>query len=203
LVGRNVLLVSVLLHFTLQTGATQTGPDRNPARSVGVVSVDAPLQEVLDGYLPWLERHPEAVPHSQPLIPGPTGAVAPRAQEAPVTPLVIMMPSIDLYSPSGVLIYHGTNSEKNVAFLRALPANIPSIGHANTSPVGPTLREAVEMFSELKPYEAALLITKHYTIFALTCPDSAHCKEQNEALQQLGGHLHEIGIGVIEVRLHK
>lgn len=199
----SVLLVSVLLLFALRTEAAQTKPHRRATGSL--VVVDAPMGELADGYLRWLKRHPELVSHDRPQIPAPVEVVPrPReAQEAPVAPLAIQkLPSIYLYSPGGVLIYEGTSPSDNVAFLRALPDSIQQVTQEKTVEVGPSLREMVEMLVELKPYQAALLATKRYTVLAITCTQTAHCKEQNEAIRQLGKHLHQVKIGVVEVRFH-
>lgn len=108
-------------------------------------------------------------------------------------------PSVDLYSPSGVPLYYGTDPKANVAFIRALPRSIP---HTTSLPSRPTLKETIEMLDELKPDEAALLAGKEYTVFALTFRGPRDSKEQDEAVQELKKRARRIGINVIDVRLH-
>jgi hypothetical protein len=69
--------------------------------------------------------------------------------------------------------------------------------------VRPSLKEAIEMFSEFKAQEEALLADKRYTVFAVTYPDWDHCKEQNEAVAKLRARGAQTNIRVLEVRLHR
>jgi hypothetical protein len=135
---------------------------------------------MVTGYLRWEHKHPEATQNGKPLM--------------------LAMPSIDLYSPSGVSLHHGADSEKNAAFLRALPR---TLREARTDEVRPSLKEAIEMFAELKAQEAGLLSDKEYTVFAVTYPDSGLCKAQNDAIEKLRGRAHQLGVRILEVRLHK
>jgi hypothetical protein len=191
--------------LVVQLKAVQAESDKRPTATATVLTVEAPLQELMQGYLGWMHRHPEATHQTQPLIPAPAQGLPNRDSEAAseVVPLLIRMPSIDLYAPSGVSLYHGTDSEKNAAFIRALPRGIPQGNTATTDEVRPTLQEAMEMLVELKPYETTPLAQKGYTVFALTYPDTARCKPQNEAIQELESRAQRIGIRVIEIRLRK
>lgn len=203
MLGHNNIVLLFALSL-LQTGAARPKPVRHFARPAGVVAVDAPLHEILNGYVKWLKHHPEAIPHAQPLIPKTPGLDASPSQDV-ASPLVIRIPSVALYSPSGISVYYDTNSDKNAAFLRALPSGTGDARQANTGAAEVTLREAIEMFAELKPYEGALLAEKRYTILALTCADNAgwgtRCKNQNEVIDQLV-RVNRLGIGVIHVRVH-
>jgi hypothetical protein len=191
-----------LLVFPFQTSTAQTKSSQRPASSVAVVTVDVPTDELLLGYLRLEQQHPGVIPQPQhPLIPAPQqGAL--HSQSAAThseAPPALKIPSLDLYSASGVSVYHDTDSEKNAAFIRGLPR---SIRQAKTDEVRPTLREAMEMFTELKPYEAAPVSKHEYTVFVLTVPDKASCKAQNEAIQELTSRV-GLDIRVIEVRLQK
>jgi hypothetical protein len=203
LVDFRVLLLAVLLPMAVQLGTVPAESEKRPSTSV--LTVEAPLQELLQGYLGWMHRHPEAKPRTQPLIPAPAQGLPKRdSQLAPeVNPLQIEMPSIDLYAPSGVSLYHGTDSAKNAAFLRALPRGIPQGNTATTNEVRPTLQEAMQMLAELKLHEATPMAQKGYTVFALTYPGPGRWKAQNEAIQELESRAPRIGIRVIEVRLRK
>jgi hypothetical protein len=198
-----VVLLSILLPLAVQPIAVQAGLDERP--TAAVVTIEASQDEVLRGYLQWLHRHPEVMRHVQPLIPvSPPGLSSHESEAAhAVEPLLIGTPSIDLYSPLGISIYHGTDSDKNAAFIRALPRSIQQGSATKISEVRPTLQEAMEMFAELEPYVGPSLGKTEYTIFALTYADRPYCKTQNEAVEQLKTRARGIGIRVIEVRLSK
>ena len=149
------------------------------------ISIDASVNEMNDGYLAWMRQHPGVVPKG--------------------TPLKLAMPTIDIYSPEGALLYYGGDSTENAALLRTLPRNIKNVKSAalTTSMPRPSLKEAIEMFSALREREAALLSGKRFTIFAFTYPNWDRCKEQNEAIEQLRGRITQSELRIIEVRLHK
>lgn len=198
-----VLVLSILLPLGLQLSTIQSGADES--KTTALVSVEAPLEEAMQGYLRWIGRHPEAIPRPQKPIPGLPQGSPNRDSEADrgVDPLQVRMPSIDLYAPSGFSLYHGVDSEKNAAFIRALTRRIAEENTPRTNETRPTLREAIEMFAELKTYKVGHLEDKVYTLFALTYPDTVLCKAQNEAIQEIKNGTRRIGIRVIEVRLHK
>lgn len=137
------------------------------------------VEEFTHAYLQWLKKHPDAIQSPQ---------------------IKLEMPALDLYSPSGVSVYYGTDSAKNAAFLRMLPKSIPRTG---TTAIRPSLREMLEMFSEFKTQEDALLADGRYTVFAVTYPDWGPCKEQNEEIARLRARAAQAGIRVLEVRLHQ
>jgi len=199
-------LLFALPLFAMQAGPGQKKSNTSPTGAGAVVTVDVPLQEFLNGALVWLAHHPEAIPKARPLIPAPSqGGLHSGHEDAPgPAPMTIKMPSLDLYSPAGVSIYHSEDQQKNPAFIRALPGSIQQAKDAKTDEIRPTLQEAIEMLAELKPYEAAIMARKQVTIFALTYPaDTARCGAQDQAIQQLKERAQRIGIRVIEVRLHK
>jgi hypothetical protein len=142
--------------------------------------IEASVQELTAGFLKWEQHYPGAT--------------------TPGKPMMIAIPSIDLYSPSGVSLYHGGDSEKNASFIRDLPGNIP---HAKTEEVRPSFQEALEMFDALKSQKALSPAGHQYTVFALTYAGADFCKAQNDAIQQLRSRAGQIGIRILEVRLHK
>lgn len=162
----------LLLGYLCTTAAGAEAP-------TAMAVANASLDDLFAGYDQWSTRHP---------------GVFPRGKTTRLD-----VPSIDLYAPSGVSVYHGTDSAKNAAFLDALAKGI---GQTRTNEFRPTLQEAIEMFSELKAKEAALLADKRYTIFALTYPHWDRCKAQNDAIEKLREHATQLGIRIIEVRLH-
>ena len=155
------------------------GPALTP-RSAPADTINVSVEDFTKGYLEWMKHHPDAVQSGQ--------------------QLKLEMPAIDLYSPSGSSIYHGTDSARNAIFLRSLPQGIRG---AKTTGIRPSLREAIEMFPEFKAQEDALLAGKRYTVFAVTYPDWDHCREQNEAVAKLRARATQANIRVLEVRLHR
>ena len=161
----------VVLAFVLQPILAQSQTPTDTA--------NASVEEFTHAYIQWLKQHPDAIKSPQ---------------------IKLDMPALDLYSPSGVSIYHGTNSAKNAAFLRTLPKSIPA---TSATVIQPSLREMLEMFPQFKAQKDALLADGHYTVFAVTYPDWASCKEQNEEIAKLRARAAQTGIRVLEVRLHQ
>jgi hypothetical protein len=177
------MLVAFLLAAIIAPGGSSntanSAPDTSDLHDESYV-VSASVSDLAKGYLGWQQQHADAA----------------QAGKA----LKFRMPSIDLYSPSGVSIHHGENSDTNAAFLRSLPNGL------NDAAVGgprPSLKEIIEMFSELKSQEGSLLAAKSYTIFAITYPFEEFCKAQNEAVEKLRERKMKIRMRIIEVRLHK
>ena len=199
-----IFLLSALPLLALQTDGKQAKSGQGPTSGATVVTVDAPVQELLGGYLRWSQQHPEAIPEARPLIPRPAqGGAQSQPGEGAGTGTeihVLRMPSVDLYSASGVSLYYGSKSKENAAFIRAFP---DSIRQAKADHVRPTFKEAIEMVDELKPYEAALLARKGCTVFAVAFPGFGESEEQDEAVRELKHRADKLGIGVVEVRLHK
>lgn len=168
-----------------------------------VITVTAPLQELFTGYLQWAHDHPPVSAENQHLIPSASRQLGGSNHAASATtPLPVRMPSLDLYSSSGVSLYHGTNSEKNAAFIRALPGSISDKGQSGTE-IRPTLQEAVAMFQELKQYKVNDSSGPQYTIFELTYADTALCRAQNEATLELQARAKRLRIQVIEIELRQ
>jgi hypothetical protein len=142
--------------------------------------------ELNAAYLLWMNRYPLAFPRGSTTIRG--------------------MPALDLYSPAGVSIYYGEDSRKNADFIRSLPKGIPSDKTgAATSTLGairPTLREAIEMVPEFNARKQTQLTNGLYTLFIITFPDWDQCKAQNEAVAEFRRHTRELGVRILEVRLH-
>lgn len=130
------------------------------------------------GLFHWMGQHPETFPRG--------------------TVVKIHFPILDFYSAAGVSIYHGDDSAKNAAFIRALPR---SIAGTKTESLRPTLKEAIEMFPGLKKREQALLSGSRYTAFVITYPGWERCKAQNDAIAELKKRSREAGVHVIEVEI--
>lgn len=179
-IGDSRMMVISFLLGCIAMGQSSTTSSSAQHVTSGVYIVNASVAELADGYNKWQGDHPNVVQAGKSLR--------------------VNMPIIDLYSTSGILLYHGEDSATNAAFLRTLPEGI---GKAKTSVARPSLKEAIEMFPELKAQEDALLADKRYTIFAITYPDWDHCKDQNEAVAKLRENKAQANIRIIEVRLHK
>ncbi len=150
-----------------------------------VLVVSASTGEMLAGYMRWMHSHPTAARTDS--VPG---------QEAPAGGLLLIrVPSLDVYSPSGVSLSHQTDPAGDAATISRLPDSISNL-RGDGIEGRPSLQEAVEMVRGLKPYEKGLLAFKGYTVFVLTYSDLPRCAAQNAAIEKL---THEHGVAGIRV----
>lgn len=186
-------LSALLLFFAVQPAAAQAKLHTRLTSAPTVVTVKAPIQQFLEGFVHWLHQHPAAAHLAQSPASGPPTHIG-----------MVMLPSVDLYSPAGVSIYYTSGSKENLKFIHALPGSIRQVEREKKQKVRPTLKEAMEMIPELKPYEAAVLAKKEYAVLALTfVPPSPQCKAQDAVIRHFERRARGIGVRVIEVRLHK
>jgi hypothetical protein len=172
--NQSMAVVSWLICLALLPGTLQAGPE-GASNAVASMSVET----FTDAFLDWRIHHPELFETSARLVLG--------------------VPSIDLYDPLGVSIYHGEDSEKNAAFIRTLQRNTAQTQHKLARP---TLKEIIGMIPEFRARQEALLSTDgRYTIVAVTYPSWARCKAQNDAIEELRRRSIELGVRVLEVRL--
>jgi hypothetical protein len=170
------------MQIAAQSGVVQAQTTSHQQNPPAVLTVNATLQNLYDGYHSWTHRH--------------LGSASPNV-------IKTFMPFIDVYSPSGVSIYHGEDSDKNATFIHALPSNIPHGNVVKTNAARPTLQEAIDMFPELATYKINSGPENVYTIFAVTFPDTERCKAQNDAMVQLKARAQNTALRVIEVRILK
>jgi|SRR5271165_1273395 len=163
-------LLSALIVFFAPIGSL----DR--PNEIAQISVD----ELNNGYIQWMDHHPSAFP--------------------PGSKNTILLPSLDIYSPGGISVYHGEDAAKNAAFIRGLPGSIAS---AKAGSPRPTLQEAMEMIPEFKGRHRVAQAGAQYTLFAVTWADWDHCKPQNDAVAELRKRSRETGVRIIEVRLRE
>jgi hypothetical protein len=216
------LLVSTLFFMPPALGQSKAPP--KPKGGPYVISVRAPAIEAAQGFLYWIMKHPSAVPWYRER---PLAAVAPDRQE-PVAPglsgpksgtqrsmtLPLRLPSMDLYAPSGTSVYYSTSAAKNAHLLRALPAGARGAEAQRTPVPRPTLKEALSMFPELKPYVPELLASKGYTVFALSLVGARsealsaqlrfserQSKVQDAALQEFERRARQARVRVVRVEL--
>lgn len=167
----------VLPLLLINCACAQSGKVGNPK----VVTVKAPLTEFMAGYLRLRRLFDTATNRN----------------------IVADMPSIDVYNPAGISIYHGTGSAKNATFLRSIVPGSLQNNPSKKVDARPTLEESMSLVPELKPYRTSFLNTKsRYTIFAVTYPVKG-CKEQNEAVQELEKHAATFGIRIVEIQLNQ
>jgi hypothetical protein len=140
-----------------------------------VTTATLPAGDLMNAYSTWEHRHPALLARGT---------------------LKIAMPYLDVYSPSGNLLYHTDNPEKAAEFLRRLPRGIPR------KPLGvehPSLRAAIEMVPEFRAEEGSLLSGHVVTVFAVTYPGWDRARPQNDAVETLRRRAGQIGVRVLEV----
>lgn len=139
-------------------------------RTASAISVNAPSQEWIGGYLEWTHHHP--------------GVIKRDASGSPVS-LVLEMPYLELFSPSGVRLYHGKTSEGNAAFIDSIQSQLPHLTAVADSDPRPSLQEYLDMFSELRPYRDQITQHPMYTLFSVSYNDSSMCKAQVDAIRRI------------------
>jgi hypothetical protein len=204
--------------LTLVGAAQMSG---SPKAGAYVVTVQASVLDALWGYAHWSLQHPNAmhwyqVQQSENSLktPDKLGTNAPGADSSSGTTMRLPLPSIDLYAPSGISVYYGTNAAENAQFLHTLPEGIHWAEAHKTLVFRPTLEEAIAMLSQLKPYQSGFLPANGYVIFALSLVGSpsntpdAHLRSEEEqsriqdaAMQEFEQRARQAGIRVISVQL--
>lgn len=172
-----LLIIFVLVSFSThgQSSGKQTQNNNN-----NDFIANASVEEFATAYLDWISRQPGIGDDSKP-----------HRME---------LPTLDIYSSTGVSLYFGTNSAANAAIIRKLPQELPK----QATVARPSLSEAIDMFQELKSQKEKILSGQRYTIFAVTYPNWDHCKEQNEAIAQLRERRQQMpNIRIVEVGLHR
>jgi hypothetical protein len=176
--GERIILLIIVTLLRFPTNSQTAGKQTQGTHDF---IVNASVEELAHGYLGWFSHQSNTSDDSKTHR--------------------IEMPSLDVYSPSGVSLYFGNDSTANATLIRKLPGSLPKQG---TSVTRPSLTEFIDMFHELKPQKGQLLSEQRYTVFAVTYPNWGRCKEQNEAIAQLRERRQQIpNIQIIEVRLHK
>ncbi len=176
------MLVTLVLFFWLPLSASTD--------SQHIVRVDASVGELLQGYLGWMHKHPEVRPK-------------PGNQAEAAAPFQIKMPSMDVYSPSGELVYYGNSPSGNPQEIHELPKLISQHSLHLDKAARPTLLESFAMFPEIKPYQRTLSGNGRYTLFVLTDAAKPQCRAQDAAIDQLARTMIGTPLQIIEVRLHK
>lgn len=186
-----VATVALILLAGTRAGEAQAAIKNQKLKPI--LTVDVPIQELLDGYHAWVTSHPAARIKPIP-IPG-TKDVASREH------LVIRSFAIDLYGRSGISLYHGIDASGNSAFIRGLPHNISNL--APTDETRPTLSEAMAMFKELQPYRSAYVASHQYILFSVQNSAKLSGSSQNAALQDTQLSAGREKVLVIDVRFHQ
>lgn len=143
--------------------------------------ISAKEMPVVASYNHWTKQHPELLQGNG--------------------PIVVSIPALYLFSPTGKLIHFGSSPELNVAFIRDLPDNVSRQSKDAIEHVQPNLTELIQMVAELRPHESIILNAKRFTLVSLTIPTLPSSRLQEDAirlrLQKRHGNLN-----VIEVQLH-
>lgn len=169
----NMCVLAVVFCVSHQLSAQVEGGVHTPlqkTRTTNALSVSAPTQEWLGSYLEWTHHHP--------------GVIKRDASGSPVS-LVLEMPYLELFSPSGVRLYHGKTSEGNAAFIDSIQSQLPHLTAVADSDSRPTLQEYLGMFSELQPYKDQIMQHPMYTLFSVSYSDSSMCKAQVDAIRRI------------------
>ncbi len=110
-----------------------------------------------------------------------------------------MIPSIQVYDPSGNLIYYGKEGFENASFLRRFPVSAQGLGTTTG------LFQRDELFEEVPEFANAksqIESDHHYLIFALTLSGSNRfCVPQDNAIKDLVQKRTAIGVDVLQVAL--
>lgn len=171
---RSNFLVLLVFVFASSTAMSQ-------GYKVHTTTVAGSIDELLAGYHHLTDLHPDSVQVG--------------------VPLILPLPSIDLYSPSGTLLYYGGDSEQNAKFINNSLAQLPTIKHEPTTLFRPTLKEAFGIFPKLAAQRTEHLSPDTYTLFTITYPDTSMCKAQNDAISRLTRRALPFKLRIIQVAL--
>jgi hypothetical protein len=108
---------------------------------------------------------------------------------------------LEIYSPSGISIFHGSDSDNNIKLLRSLPFVLPSTPSAATKLIRPTLGEVEAMFPEIQRAGVPDPSRGEYTVFAIYNPERSACAAQDAAIQELKKRVAGTKVRIVEVRL--
>ena len=184
--GRSVLVTVLVLvgaagHARLQQRSARIENSRPPA-----VRIRASAEEVTRRFFQWRELQ--------------------RAAGRPMTGnLVVVIPGIYVYNPSGQCIEKRERSSQTIPFLQALgKQGLSGVlkGSAADCQV-PALSELVAMFDGLKPYQKALLEGGHPVLVVWSCTERSSCREQDRAVARQRRRLQQLGVGLVEIVLHR
>ena len=196
------------LHVFVSLGAAKEQAERP-------IIVAGAMPELFNGYHSWMLRHKEVLdslrskPADASINPGSSStSMASDKQnirlssqpqkEIEYSPLLVRTPSIDLYAPSGISVLHSTDPLSNPQSIRSIATHGITQPKTPLAELRPTLTEALQMFSNLKPFETR---ANEYVLFALTCSET-RCDGQRQAIDQLRATPNLKGVRLVEVNLH-
>jgi hypothetical protein len=112
----------------------------------------------------------------------------------------VYFPLLEVYDPSGKLVYVGHNAQDNSRILSLLPENMSDL-----VPVPDTLplQEVIKQFPDFQINSAELLRTRMPTIITVFLEDCHACSVQEQALDNTQQHLHDRGINLLVVKVAK
>lgn len=182
--GRHILLILVLLPMGLRA---QTVQGVAPSDTSVAITVDVPLGDWLERYRQWASRDRGASQGE---------ATPPRTQQ----PVMLGMPYLEYFSPTGTSLYRGSTAEANAAFILDLQEHGAKQGKALTpDPSRPSLLEYFDLAPQLKQYERKVMSKNRFVLLSIVFPDKPFCKAQSDAIRQLRD---QPNVQIIEIHLH-
>jgi|GEM_PF-1740593 hypothetical protein len=184
--GRSVLVTVLVLvgaagHARLQQRSARIENSRPPA-----VRIRASAEEVTRRFFQWRERQ--------------------RAAGQPISGnLFVLSPAIYVYNAAGQCLQKRERSSETIPFLQALRSQAAS--DLLKGPAGacqaPPLSELVAIFDQLQPYRKDLLEGGHPVLVVWSCTERSSCREQDRAVARQRRRLQQLGVGLVEIVLHR
>lgn len=112
--------------------------------------------------------------------------------------LSLSLPSVDIYDPSGAVVYHGQKVDSDAAVLESLPQKAQGL-HAGG--LHPSLRDLLAMVPELGKEKASILSGGRYSVVSFTSSGCPKCPLQDAAVAKLKRRAAQANINVLEVHL--
>jgi hypothetical protein len=113
--------------------------------------------------------------------------------------IMIHLPALMVYDPSGTLIYYGSDPGQNAAFLKRLPQS--ASGHEKAD----GLLQEDEIFMAVPEFAKARSVIQsshRYLVFAMTqFPSNLMCAPQDNAVREIGQKGSAMKIDVLQVAL--
>jgi len=144
---------------------------KNEVAKMQLSVIDIPIQERNEGYLDWLHDHKDVLRTLQLRDPGKA--------------IILKIPELNLYSPTGKLLYNGTDAAKNAAFLKGLEGGMPKDSSVTDDGLHPSLADYLKIYPQLNSYKEAIAKEPRFTILAFTSKDFMICAPQNEAIASM------------------
>jgi hypothetical protein len=111
----------------------------------------------------------------------------------------VVLPSVNIYDPSGVVVYHGEKVASDADVLEHLPQRIQGL---RSSGIYPGLQDALEMLPDLANDKSSILSSGRYSVVSITSPMGCpKCGLQEAAIAKLKQLNPRANVNVLEVRI--